>query len=123
MTALELYHEAERRGLRLEPRPGDKLAVIPANRCPPDFADELRQHKGELLDLLEAKTANLTPDCAPWLHIARQVLAGEFVGADNSTVQSLILGLRGIRHPLCVSASARLNPATSNQKGSRSTPR
>ena len=49
MTTMELYEEAARRGLRLEPR-GDKLAVIPASRCPPDFADVLRQHKHELLD-------------------------------------------------------------------------
>jgi hypothetical protein len=51
MTAQHLYLEASRRGLRLEPR-GDKLAVIPANLCPPDFADALRAHKRELLDLL-----------------------------------------------------------------------
>ena len=48
MTAKELFHEASRRGLRLEPK-GDKLAVTPANRCPPDFAAVLREHKGELL--------------------------------------------------------------------------
>lgn len=42
MTPPELCHEAARRGLRLEPR-GDKLAVIPASRCPPEFADTLRQ--------------------------------------------------------------------------------
>ena len=51
MTTCELYSEATKRGLRLEPR-GDKLAVIPANRCPPDFADVLREHKGELLEWL-----------------------------------------------------------------------
>src|SRR5437773_2570952 len=100
MTALQLYREATERGLRLEPR-GDKLAVIPAQRCPPEFADALRQRKGELLSLLEAKAMTLTPDCAPWLHIARQVLVGEFEGADRSTVESLIIGLRGIPHSLC----------------------
>ncbi len=51
MTALELYQEATKRGLRLEPR-GEKLAVIPANRVSPDFADVLREHKAELLDWL-----------------------------------------------------------------------
>ena len=64
MTATELYQEAVRRGLRLEPR-GNKLAVIPASRCPPEFADTLRQHKGELLSLLESQPAGLAPDCAP----------------------------------------------------------
>jgi hypothetical protein len=48
MTPCDLYNEALRRGLRLEPR-GDKLAVIPGDRCPPEFAATLRQHKVELL--------------------------------------------------------------------------
>lgn len=48
MTALELYTEATKRGLRLE-LAGDKLAVIPARLCPPDFAVVLREHKAELL--------------------------------------------------------------------------
>ena len=99
--------EAVRRGLRLEPR-GNKLVVIPGDRVPPDFADTLRQHKGELLDLLEARTFNLTPDCAAWLHVARQILAGEFEGADSSTVASLTIGLRSILHPLCQRALERL---------------
>ena len=117
MTAVEIYHEAARRGLRLEPR-GDKLAVIPGDRVPLDFADVLRRHKGELLDWLEACAAGLAPDCAPWLHVAKQILAGEFVGADSSTVASLNIGLQNIRHPLCQQALARLNPAASQQKGS-----
>ena len=62
MNAPELYREAARRGLRLEPR-GDKLAVIPANSCPPDFADTLRQHKSELLDWLSQ------PPCPGWLAV------------------------------------------------------
>ena len=106
---VELYQRAMRLGLRLEPR-GDKLAVIPAKLCPPDFADILRQHKHELLDWLETRDTQLPPDCVPWLHVARQVLAGEFVGADSSTVASLTIGLRGIRHPLCKQALAWLNP-------------
>jgi hypothetical protein len=118
MTAPELYHEAARRGLRLEPR-GGKLAVIPGDRVPPDFADVLRQHKGELLNWLEARAAGLAPDCAAWLHIAKQILAGEFDGADSSTVASLKIGLHSIPHPLCVRALARFSPATSNQKGSQ----
>jgi hypothetical protein len=68
----------------------------------------LRQHKRELLDLLEAKAHGLSDDCAPWLHIAKQILAGEFDGADKSTVESLTIGLRGIGHPLCRLALASL---------------
>lgn len=47
----ELLDRCHRLGLRLEPR-GDMLAVIPADRVPPDFADLLRKHKRELLDWL-----------------------------------------------------------------------
>ena len=115
MTTEELYHEATKRGLRLESA-GDKLAVIPAKRCPPDFAAVLRQHKHELLDWLETRTIQLTPDQVPWLHVARQVLNGEFVGADSSTVASLTFGLRSIPHPTCKQALARLNQATSGDR-------
>lgn len=101
MTATELYQEAVRRGLRLEPR-GDKLAIIPAQRCPPDFANVLRQHKGELLVWLKTEASGLAPDEISWLHVARQLLAGEFDGLmDNSVRDSLEIGLRSIAHPLC----------------------
>jgi hypothetical protein len=109
MTTLQLHAEASRRGLHLESR-GDKLAVIPANRCPPEFADLLRKHKAELLALLEAKAQSLPSDCGPWLHVAKQVLAGEFNRADTCTVESLTIGLRSILHPLCQKALARLPP-------------
>ena len=108
MTALDLFNEATRRGLQLEPRHGGLLAVSPANLCPPDFADVLRQHKSELLDLLEANRHALPPDCAPWLHVATQVLAGEFDGEDSSKVASLTIGLRSIPHPRCRRALAWL---------------
>jgi len=108
VTALDIYHEATRRGLHLEPRAGGHLAVSPPDLCTPDFVDLLRHHKRELLDLLEANRHALPPDCAPWLHVARQVLAGEFDGCDRSTAQSLTIGLRGINHPRCREALARL---------------
>jgi hypothetical protein len=107
MTAEELFEEAANRGLRLERR-GNNLSVRPRNRLTPDFADALRRHKGELLDLLEAKTASLPSDCAPWLHVAKQILAGEFDGADRSTRESLRIGLRSINHPLCHRALEQL---------------
>jgi hypothetical protein len=110
MTALDLYREATRRGLHLEPRDG-KLAVSPPDLCPPDFVDVLRQHKRELLDLLESQTHRLPPGCLPWLHVARQVLAGEFDGCDHSTAESLRIGLHRIPHPTCRAALARLQHA------------
>jgi len=39
---------------------GDSLLVSPAPRCPPDFADELRRHKGEILAWLTR------PPCPGW---------------------------------------------------------
>lgn len=104
---IQLLNRAAELGLRLEPR-GDKLAVMPARRCPAEFANALRQHKHEILDLIESKSANLSPDYAPWLHVARQVLAGEFDGADVSTRGSVTIGLRSIPHPTCRQALARL---------------
>lgn len=52
MTPLELFRQAESLGLKLEPRGDGKLRVTPADRCPPDFANVLRQHKAELLNWL-----------------------------------------------------------------------
>ena len=109
MNAAQLFCEAARRGLRLEQR-GDKLAVIPANRVPPDFADTLRLHKRELLDWLETRDTQLPPDCVPWLHIARQILSGEFDGCDGSTRDSLTIGLRSIPHFDCRAALRHLWP-------------
>ncbi len=107
MTAHALLLEAARGGLQLK-AVGDMLAVAPKGACPSDLADTLRAHKRELLDYLEAPAARLTPDCAPWLHTARQVLAGEFDGADRSTAESLAIGLRSIQHPDCIHALDRL---------------
>jgi hypothetical protein len=107
MTATELCRQAAALGLHLE-LAGDRLAVTPGRLCPPDFADKLRQHKAELLALLEANAHNLPPDCAPWLHVAKQVVAGEFDGADKSTIESLTIGLRAVNHALCRLALERL---------------
>ena len=51
---------------------------------------------------------SLPPGCLPWIHIAEQVLAGEFDGCDRSTAESLRIGLHRIEHPLCRKALARL---------------
>lgn len=108
-SPLELLDRATELGLRLERR-GDKLAVIPAQLCPPEFATALRRHKRELLDFIEARAASLPADEAPWFHIAKQVMAGEFDGADGSTRDSLTIGLRSIQHPVCAAAIKHLWP-------------
>jgi len=102
-----LIEEAPVWGVRLARR-ADKLVISPASKCPPEFKELLREHKLEILSLLEAKDDGLAPDQAPWLHTARQVLAGEFDLADASTRESLSIGLRSIRHPACQAALAKL---------------
>ncbi len=105
--ALALLNRCRRNGIRLRPV-GEHLAVFPVDKLTPALAAELRAAKPQLLDLLEAEAARLTPDCAPWLHVARQVLAGEFDGGDRSLLESLRIGVRNIAHPLCQQARARL---------------
>jgi hypothetical protein len=60
-----------------------------------------------VLSVLTPETS-LPPDQTAWVPVARQVLAGEFHGADRSTRESLITGLRGIGHPVCHRALERL---------------
>ena len=105
--ASEIYCSVREVGGRIEPA-GDKLRVLLPADCKPELKASIREHKRELLDWLETREVQLSPDCIPWLHVARQILAGEFDGADNSTVESLTIGVRGIRHPLCQQALARL---------------
>jgi hypothetical protein len=60
MTAHALYLEATRLGLRLEPR-GDKLAVIPGDCVPPEFASpRFASTKTSLLEWLTR------PPCHGW---------------------------------------------------------
>lgn len=106
MTAADAYRQALRLGLTLEPR-GDKLIVRPGDRCPADLAAQLRQHKAEVLALLNTDGRPVRC-CSPWVHVAEQVLSGEFDRADLSTIESLTIGLRAIPHPLCRAAMTRL---------------
>lgn len=87
---------------------GDRIAIAPARLCPPDLLAEVRDYKPAVMALLEAKSANLAPDRAPWLYVARQIFAGEFDGADGSTLESLNIGLRSIPHPACRRALERI---------------
>ena len=107
MSSLELCRQAQSLGLWLEPA-GDKLAVFPKGKCPPDFADVLRAHKPELVCWLECEAARLREDERPWLPVARQVLCGEFKGCCRSMRESLAIGLRSINHPDCRRALERL---------------
>ncbi len=99
--AKRLLAECEQRGLQLEPR-GQMLFVAPEENTTPKIVAQLRRHKLEIIASLEAKQR------ATWTHVAKQILAGEFDGADNSAVASLTIGLRGVIDPQCQLALARL---------------
>jgi len=98
---------AQRIGLRLCVE-GERIAIAPARLCPPELLDRIREYKPEIMSLLEARDYHLPPDCAPWLHVAKQILTGEFDGCDRSTRESLNIGLRSIAHPLCQRAVEKL---------------
>ena len=92
---------------------GDRIGIAPRGRIPPELREQIRAAKSELLPALR-DGVRLPSDCVPWLYISRQILAGEFDGADRSMVESLVIGLRGIAHPLCKQAIARLRNAQQN---------
>src|SRR5215213_254162 len=98
MRIESLLKQASALGLHLEPR-GDRLLVTPAENCTAEIVAELRQHKTEVLAALKANSARAT-----WLHIARQILAGEFDDAKPSIRESLTTELWSIPHPLCCRA-------------------
>jgi hypothetical protein len=116
MTALDIYQYAQRLGLTLG-ADGEQLLIYPGSRCPPDFVETLRENKKALLALLELKPDGLSIDRVPWLHIARQVLAGEFDGGDRSLLESLHIGLSNIAHPACQAAKAKLEIMLGHRKG------
>jgi len=69
MTAAELIQHVASLGFRLEPRPGDGLAVRPASKLPTELADELRHHKSEILRLLTEAVVAPVPKvdlCKEW---------------------------------------------------------
>lgn len=82
---------------------------------PPHLLDRLRAHKPEIRSALEAKLAALPLDCRPWLHIAKQVLAGEFHGGSRSLQESILIGVRSINHPICKKARMQLESALRNR--------
>ncbi len=105
--ALTILNRCRAAGLTVR-RNGDHLSIKPARFVTPDLLAAVRAHKPDLLALLEAEAMRLAPDCAPWLHVARQILAGEFDGGDRCLLESLLIGVRSISHPACQQARIRL---------------
>lgn len=84
-------------------------------RPPEDLLVRLRARKDEIRVHLTYYNVVVPDDQKPWLHVGVQILAGEFDGADRSTMESLRIGLRGIHHPLTERALARLANASPKQ--------
>ena len=106
-TAQELIRECGRRGVSLNRR-GDALEVRRPNRLTPQMIDQLRRQKADVLALMATGASSLPDDEVVWLPTARKVVAGEFEGGHRSLLESLLIGVRGIKHPLCVEARFRL---------------
>lgn len=114
----EILNRAHTLGLKLTIEAGH-IVIRPARLAPPALVADIRAHKPELLGLLEADQYDLPPDRAPWIHISRQVIGGEFDGGDRSLLDSLLIGVRNIPHPDCQHARARLERQLGKQKGSQ----
>jgi hypothetical protein len=99
--AKKLLAECERRGLQLEPR-GQMLYFGPEENTTPEIVEQLRRHKFEIINALEARQR------AACLHLSKQILLGEFDHADNSTRERLAASLRFFPHTLCLRALERL---------------
>jgi len=97
-TPHEILLEAARRKLLFIPR-GDSLLIIPRSRLTPDFLAVIRAHKPALLSWLAF---------ARQLHVARQILCGEFVGCPRGTRIRLMNELNSFFHPLATRAFAKL---------------
>ena len=107
MTTIEVIRRATQLGLTLSSK-GPKLVVSPAARVPREFVPILLEHKPAILEWLASGSVAFRPDELPWIHVARQVLAGEFEGANDSLRRSIAIGLRSIRHSICRAALARI---------------
>jgi hypothetical protein len=94
---------------------GDRIEV--KGRCPSDLLEQMRLHKPALMAFLEAEAAHhqVTPDRAPWIHVAVQIIFGEFDGCDRSTHEALIIGLRSVDHILAKRALQRLRCKAPNR--------
>lgn len=105
-------------GFRLPPTPRIPNKTDGSDGSLSTLAREIQQRHNQEVESVQGLTSHpsepsetaptLPPDCLPWLHVARQILAGEFDGCDRSTAESLRIGLHRIPHPRCREALARL---------------
>lgn len=102
MTTSELLiKECDRREIALE-HAGKILRVTPVDRTTPELMEKLRQHKWEILSVLESRKRDAAR------HLAKQILFHEFDGCDDSTRRTLAAVLRAFQCPLTRRARAAL---------------
>jgi hypothetical protein len=102
-TPQEIFLEASRLGLGIELAGDGFLDVFPADRVTPDFLVAVRRHKLEIISVLEARRR------ASFVHLARQVIQGEFDGCERGVRIALMNDLnRYNKHRLCLRAFSML---------------
>ena len=101
--AAHLIHECRRRGAILR-RDGYALEIERPSYLPAGLIEELKARKPDILALLDSEAGATPPNETPLVHLATQVVSGEFVGASPAMLESVAVSLRASRHPLCARA-------------------
>ena len=98
-----LFSQARDLGLEFRLRE-HRLVIAPGWRCPPAFIAKVREHRNEIVQqLLEER------DRSAVVHLARQIVEGEFQGADANTCNVIAEALRRSTNPLCSAAMRKLS--------------
>lgn len=101
MTAEQMFHLAEKRGIRLEYWNDRGMSITPVS-MPPKFRRVLMAHEKKLIPFLRERAR-------PWLHLCKGILLGEFDASPIDTVARIRSMLeQHCGHPLVDSALLRL---------------
>jgi hypothetical protein len=105
--AEKIVDALERQGATLA---ADRAGVFIVGACPEHLEKLLNRHRRQVVAFLLRRQTAAAVARRAWIHIARQVIASEFYGADRKTLQTLEAGLRTLpHHPLCQLALRRLD--------------
>jgi len=75
-TTQRLIQDCAKRGVTLEPH-GNMLLVTPEESVTPELVEQLRQHKSEILTILESKRRMAAQN------LVKQILCGEWTGCNE----------------------------------------
>jgi hypothetical protein len=85
-TVKDIILAVDEIGGRLEPAGKDIMTYLPAD-CPKALYAGIRKHKPALLAILHSKAR---------LHLVKQIMSGEFDGADDLTLRKLSNDLQAV---------------------------